>query len=88
MIRKEVEEAPWWITETGVIISKKLKKPRKTFITPHGYEMIGYTHPKKGTQNYLVHRLVAKYFIYDIKLCYSYNFQPQRRLQNLRCFAY
>lgn len=66
MIRKEVEEAPWWITETGIIISKKLKKPRKTFITPHGYEMIGYTHSKKGTQNFLVHRLVAKYFIHEI----------------------
>ncbi|MFG6672093.1 HNH endonuclease, partial [Bacillus subtilis] len=26
MIRKEVEEAPWWITETGVIVSKKLMK--------------------------------------------------------------
>lgn len=65
-MRKEVEEAPWWITESGIIISKKLNKPRKTFVTPSGYEVVGYTHPQKGTQNFLVHRLVAKYFIHEI----------------------
>ncbi|MBU8716505.1 HNH endonuclease signature motif containing protein [Bacillus subtilis] len=82
MIRKEVEEAPWWITETGIIISKKLKKPRKTFITPHGYEMIGYTHPKKGTQNFLVHRLVAKYFIHEIPKGMFVNHKDGNKLNN------
>lgn len=66
MVRKEVEEAPWWITESGIVISKKLNRPRKTFVTPYGYEVVGYTHPQKGTQNFLVHRLVAKYFIREI----------------------
>ncbi|KAA6472143.1 HNH endonuclease signature motif containing protein [Bacillus swezeyi] len=79
---KEVEEAPWWITESGIIISKKLNKPRKTFVTPHGYEMIGYTHPQKGTQNFLVHRLVAKYYICEIPEGMFVNHKDGNKLNN------
>ncbi|WP_051149989.1 HNH endonuclease signature motif containing protein [Bacillus safensis] len=79
---KEVKEAPWWITEQGVIISKKTKKPRKTFVTPAGYEGIGYTKPNVGTVNYLVHRLVAQYFIGDIPRGFVVNHKDGNKLNN------
>lgn len=65
MLSKQCEEAKWTIYEDGTIISNKTKKARKVFPNKNGYLMITYTSPK-GTKNYYIHRLVAKYFIGDI----------------------
>jgi len=63
-MRKEVKEAPWYITETGEIISKKTNKPRKLFVDRNGYVTVNYRDNKVAkTHNFYVHRLVAQYFI-------------------------
>lgn len=63
-MRKEVKEAPWYITETGEIISKKTNKPRKLFVDRNGYVTVNYRDNKGAkTYNFYVHRLVAQYFI-------------------------
>lgn len=71
-IRKEVEGFPWWITSEGEVISKKLNKPRKLFVSNCGYPFVTYTSPS-GTINRYVHRLVAESFIGDIPEGYCVN---------------
>jgi hypothetical protein len=80
-VKKEVKIAPWFITNKGVVISKKTNKPRKLFISNSGYYTVNYT--KNGTtSNHYVHRLVAEYFIGEIPEGYCVNHIDGNKLNN------
>jgi hypothetical protein len=64
-MRKEVKDAPWFITDCGEVISKKTGKARKLFVNRDGYVTVTYSYRGK-TRNFYVHRLVAEYFIEPI----------------------
>ena len=51
----------YWINNNGEIWSAKSNKLRKTSIDKYGYEYLTIT--DKGTKKFMIHRLVAIYFI-------------------------
>lgn len=80
-MQKEVKEAPWYITENGEIISKKLNKPRKLFVDKNGYVTVNYSKDGK-TYNFYVHRLVAQYFIGSIPKGMAVNHRDGNKQNN------
>lgn len=88
---KELKEFPWYITDQGVIISKKTGKPRIFTKSNAGYYFVNYT-SKNGTINRSVHRLVAETYIGEIPKGYCVNHKDgnktNNRVSNLEIVTY
>lgn len=88
---KEVLNFPWYITDSGVVISKKTNKPRAFGVSRGGYYFVTYTSPT-GTKNKHVHRLVAESFIGQIPEGYCVNHKDgnkkNNRLENLEIVTF
>ena len=63
MIKKELERYKgYYITDDGIVFSKRFNRPLKAFVNESGYMMVSLTKNGKSTQE-RVHRLVAETFI-------------------------
>ena len=63
MIKKELERYKgYYITDDGIVFSKRFNRPLKAFVNESGYMVVSLTKNGKSTQE-RVHRLVAETFI-------------------------
>lgn len=70
----------YFINEKGIVWSEKSKKIRKTSIDKYGYEYLTIT--DNGTKKFMVHRLVAQYFIPKPKDKNCVNHKDGNKLNN------
>ena len=63
MIKKELEKYKgYYITDDGIVFSKRFNRPLKSFVNESGYMVVSLTQNGKSKQE-RVHRLVAETFI-------------------------